>query len=57
MSNSGGKLFITFKENMTALTKWSKESYGDIFKQLIIREDTVRIKEKLFEELSSKCFE
>ncbi|XP_059301772.1 uncharacterized protein LOC132053675 [Lycium ferocissimum] len=29
---------------------WSKEVYGDIFKQLIIREEIVRIKEELFKE-------
>lgn len=47
--------FLAFKENIkkgkNALTKWSKDTYGDIFKQLIIREDIVRIKEKLFEEV------
>ncbi|KAH0672646.1 hypothetical protein KY290_024879 [Solanum tuberosum] len=46
--------FFSFKEKLkklkTALTSWSKEVYGDIFKQLIIREDIVKIKEKLFEE-------
>ncbi|XP_059292522.1 uncharacterized protein LOC132045978, partial [Lycium ferocissimum] len=31
------------------LSAWSKEVYGDIFKQLIIREEIVRIKEELFE--------
>jgi len=44
--------FIAFKENIkrvkTGLTRWSKDTYGDIFKQLIIREDIMRIKEKLF---------
>ncbi|XP_009601161.2 uncharacterized protein [Nicotiana tomentosiformis] len=33
-----------------ALSKWSKLTYGDIFKQLAIREDIVKIKEMLFEE-------
>ncbi|KAH0712633.1 hypothetical protein KY289_008592 [Solanum tuberosum] len=46
--------FIAFKENIkrikTTFTKWSKDTYGDIFKQLVIREDIVKIKEKLFEE-------
>lgn len=47
--------FVEFKANIkrvkTALTEWSKDTYGDIFKQLIIREDIVKIKEKLFEEV------
>ncbi|KAH0650498.1 hypothetical protein KY284_030410 [Solanum tuberosum] len=46
--------FVEFKANIkrvkTALTKWSKDTYGDIFKQLIIREDIVKIKENLLEE-------
>ncbi|XP_075083571.1 uncharacterized protein LOC142167306 [Nicotiana tabacum] len=33
-----------------ALSNWSKLTYGDIFKQLAIREDIVKIKEMLFEE-------
>lgn len=28
------------------MTKWSKESFGDIFKQLAIREEVVKLKEK-----------
>jgi len=32
-----------------ALSKWSRLTYGDIFKQLALREDVVRIKEVLFE--------
>ncbi|XP_059310108.1 uncharacterized protein LOC132061281 [Lycium ferocissimum] len=56
-------LFITLEEQSQAYIRqfrflkfwtehqaWSKEVYGDIFKQLIIREEIVRIKEKLFEE-------
>ncbi|XP_070045342.1 uncharacterized protein [Nicotiana tomentosiformis] len=43
-----------FKEKLkrvkAALAKWSKNTYGDIFKQLAIREDIVRVKEMLFEE-------
>ncbi|XP_059306374.1 uncharacterized protein LOC132057787 [Lycium ferocissimum] len=46
--------FITFKLKMkklkAALSVWSKETFGDIFKQLTIREDIVKIKEQLFEE-------
>lgn len=47
-------VFVRFnmklKRTKQALSKWSKECYGNIFKQLIIREDTVRIKEQLFED-------
>ncbi|KAH0743236.1 hypothetical protein KY290_031229 [Solanum tuberosum] len=32
------------------LSKWSREVYGDVFKQLIIREEIVRLKKSLFEE-------
>ncbi|XP_075076572.1 uncharacterized protein LOC107832616 [Nicotiana tabacum] len=32
------------------LSKWSRETFGDIFKQLAILEDIVRVKEMLFEE-------
>ncbi|XP_070032463.1 uncharacterized protein [Nicotiana tomentosiformis] len=38
--------FWTKHENF----KESKETYGDIFKQLVIREDIVRVKEMMFEE-------
>ncbi|KAH0715261.1 hypothetical protein KY284_008166 [Solanum tuberosum] len=54
VENDSLNSFIAFKENIkrvkTTLTKWSKDTYGDIFKQLVIREDIVKIKEKLFEE-------
>ncbi|XP_015169587.1 uncharacterized protein [Solanum tuberosum] len=47
-----------FKENIkrvkTVLTRWSKDTYGDIFKQLIIREDIMRIKEKLFADVPNE---
>lgn len=33
-----------------ALTKWSRETPGDIFQQLAIREEIVKIKEALVEE-------
>ncbi|KAH0689218.1 hypothetical protein KY289_016576 [Solanum tuberosum] len=33
-----------------ALCKWSRETYGDIFKELIVREEVVKVKEQLFEE-------
>lgn len=39
-----------YKERKTSLTKWIKDTYGDTFKQLVITEDIVKIKEKLFEE-------
>ncbi|XP_059288169.1 uncharacterized protein LOC132041474 [Lycium ferocissimum] len=46
--------FLSFKKKIKqmkgALSVWSKEAFGDIFKQLIIMEDIVRIKEQLFEE-------
>ncbi|XP_060202298.1 uncharacterized protein LOC132630740 [Lycium barbarum] len=49
-----GDAFITFKFKMKKLkaaqSVWSKETFGDIFKQLTIREDIVKIKEQLFEE-------
>lgn len=49
--------FLDFKRKIKqikkALSLWSRETYGDIFQQLIIREEIERIKEKLFEELPS----
>ncbi|XP_060190553.1 uncharacterized protein LOC132619771 [Lycium barbarum] len=49
--------FISFKlksKHMKwVLSQWSRATYGDIFKQLIIREEIVRIKENLFEECPS----
>jgi len=41
---------LKIKKVKTALTSWSRETFGDIFQQLIIREEIARIKEKLFEE-------
>nr|XP_016490602.1 PREDICTED: uncharacterized protein LOC107810356 [Nicotiana tabacum] len=38
------------KRVKAALSKWSRETFGDIFKQLAILEDIVRVKEMLFEE-------
>ncbi|XP_070057367.1 uncharacterized protein [Nicotiana tomentosiformis] len=47
-------LLLMFKQKLKrvkiAISKWSKLTYGDIFKQFAIREDVVRIKEMLFEE-------
>ncbi|KAG5585006.1 hypothetical protein H5410_045440 [Solanum commersonii] len=34
---------------MLALSKWSREQFGDIFKHLLIREEIVGLKEELFE--------
>jgi len=54
-TNPSQNPYLDFKENIkrvkSALRKWSRDAYGDMFKQLIIREDIVRIKEKLFEEI------
>ncbi|XP_059310107.1 uncharacterized protein LOC132061280 [Lycium ferocissimum] len=41
---------LKLKKVKISLSKWSKDTFGDIFKQLIIREDIVKIKEQLFEE-------
>ncbi|XP_060202145.1 uncharacterized protein LOC132630592 [Lycium barbarum] len=50
--------FINFKSKMKklkgVLSKWSKEVFADIFKQLIIREEIVRLKEQLFEQNPSQ---
>ncbi|XP_060210670.1 uncharacterized protein LOC132637628 [Lycium barbarum] len=50
--------FINFKSKMKklkgGLSKWSREVFGDIFKQLIIREEIVTLKEKLFEQNPSQ---
>ncbi|XP_059315388.1 uncharacterized protein LOC132065996 [Lycium ferocissimum] len=47
-------VFLSFKLKMkklkVALSTWSKATFGDIFKQLVIRENIVKIKEHLFEE-------
>ncbi|XP_059291733.1 uncharacterized protein LOC132045207 [Lycium ferocissimum] len=32
------------------LSEWSKATFGDIFKQLVVREDIVRVKEQFFED-------
>ncbi|XP_060202481.1 uncharacterized protein LOC132630915 [Lycium barbarum] len=46
-------VFLSFKlkrkKLKTALSTWSKTTFGDIFKQLVIREEIVKIKEQLFE--------
>ncbi|XP_070041383.1 uncharacterized protein [Nicotiana tomentosiformis] len=49
-----GDPFLLFKHKLKkvkeALLKWSKDTFGDIFKQLAILEDIVKVKEILFEE-------
>ncbi|XP_060211805.1 uncharacterized protein LOC132639371 [Lycium barbarum] len=49
-----GDDFIRFKLKLknvkSALSAWSKETFSDIFKQLEVREEVVRIKEQCFEE-------
>ncbi|XP_060170510.1 uncharacterized protein LOC132601447 [Lycium barbarum] len=49
-----GDDFIRFKLKLknvkSVLSAWSKATFGDIFKQLTIREEVVRIKEQCFEE-------
>lgn len=44
--------FIDFKRKIKqvkkALTVWSRQACGDIFQQLIIREEIAKVKEKLF---------
>ncbi|XP_060216608.1 uncharacterized protein LOC132644074 [Lycium barbarum] len=51
-------VFLSFKLKMkklkTALSTWSKTTFGEIFKQLVIREEIVKIKEQLFEENPSE---
>ncbi|XP_059310123.1 uncharacterized protein LOC132061298 [Lycium ferocissimum] len=44
---------VNLKRMKGVLSSWSREVYGDIFKQLIIREEIVRVKEELFEETPS----
>ncbi|XP_060195246.1 uncharacterized protein LOC132624493 [Lycium barbarum] len=54
ISEATGNPYIDFKRKLKnvklALKQWSKETFGDIFKQLEIREDIVKIKEQLFED-------
>ncbi|XP_019256288.1 PREDICTED: uncharacterized protein LOC109234673 [Nicotiana attenuata] len=49
-----GDPFLMFKHKLkkvnTTLSKWSRDTFGDIFKKLAILEDIVRVKEMLFEE-------
>ncbi|XP_059313895.1 uncharacterized protein LOC132064801 [Lycium ferocissimum] len=42
-------LLLTCGDQTYSLSKWSKDTFGDIFKQLIIREDIVKIKVQPFE--------
>lgn len=49
-----GHPYLVFKHKIKQVNKeinnWSKESYGDIFKQLISWEEIVKIKENIFKE-------
>ncbi|XP_060210651.1 uncharacterized protein LOC132637602 [Lycium barbarum] len=51
-------VFLALKQKLksvkSALSQWSKHTFGDIFKKLSIREEIVRIKEALFEEFLSE---
>lgn len=46
-------VFVNFKLKMKkinlALAKWSKDNFGDIFKQLVIWKEVVKVKENKFE--------
>ncbi|XP_049391503.1 uncharacterized protein LOC125855893 [Solanum stenotomum] len=42
------------KQVKKALTIWSRQTYEDIFQQLLIREEIAKLKEKLFEEFPSQ---
>ncbi|XP_059310266.1 uncharacterized protein LOC132061469 [Lycium ferocissimum] len=41
---------LKLKKLKMVLSQWSKETFGDIFQQLAIREEIVKVKEALFEE-------
>ncbi|XP_059287623.1 uncharacterized protein LOC132040947 [Lycium ferocissimum] len=49
-----GDEFISFKSKLknvkTTLSAWSTATFGDIFKQLTVREEVLKIKEQLFKE-------
>ncbi|KAG5591021.1 hypothetical protein H5410_041535 [Solanum commersonii] len=49
-----GDIFVQLKQKLKktklSLSMWSKEKFGDIFKQLVIREEIVRLIEELFEQ-------
>ncbi|KAG5610650.1 hypothetical protein H5410_021931 [Solanum commersonii] len=50
--------FLDYKRKIKhvkkALTIWSRQTYGDIFPQLLIKEEIAKLKEKLFEEFPSQ---
>ncbi|KAH0666513.1 hypothetical protein KY285_027719 [Solanum tuberosum] len=52
VAESSDDIFVQLKQKQKrtkkALAKWSKEKFRDIFKQLAIREEIVKLKEKLF---------
>lgn len=49
--------FMIFKRKIKKvkkdLSEWSRQTFGDIFQQLIIREEIAKLKEKLFKEFPS----
>ncbi|KAF3634576.1 putative LRR receptor-like serine/threonine-protein kinase [Capsicum annuum] len=49
-----GNPFIVFqhklKKTKTALSRWSKETFGNIFQEIATLEDIIKVKEKQFEE-------
>lgn len=53
-SDHSSNPFLDFKRKIKkikrAITLWSRITFGDIFQQLLIREEIAKIKEKLFEE-------
>lgn len=53
-TNFVGHAFLTFKYKLNKVKKavslWSREAFGDIFKQLIIRVELVKIMEALFKD-------
>lgn len=57
LSDGNRNPFLMFKENIrrikTTLTKCSKETNGDIFQQLVIREDIVKVKKQLYKKNSN----
>ncbi|KAK4706774.1 hypothetical protein R3W88_033683 [Solanum pinnatisectum] len=48
--NSIENVFSKMKKTKHVLSLWSNEKYGDIFKQHVIREEIVRMKESLFKD-------
>lgn len=53
-SQEKSDIFICLKQKMRktkiSLANWSRERFGDMFKQFIIREEVVKLKDELFEQ-------